>query len=225
MKRAVWLVLLVVVLLSGGMKATSASVPDVVLIKGFWFADGILADELRSMECFVIPNQAVRLYEGPSLTTSMIAEIAPGTMARLREIAFEAYPGQHAIRATAAVKSLDGRISLEPGDIIRLVSFQGDAMAAYVGDELVLVDVYGLKLNDQIRPEWKEKLRGGNQWLLLGTPDGKEGWTRFYADGVSGTRGRWKIQPRAAGGSGNFNSIIFADAMPRFQRLPLVANK
>jgi hypothetical protein len=227
MWRKVLLAWVVLASLVGGMQMAMAA-PDsskAVLIKGFWFADGVLADDPRNMSWQGIPDQPVTLYAGPSLMTAIVGELATGTRAGILDIAFEAYPVLQQIRATATATSSDGLIRVEAGDRIRLVCYLGDAAAAYIGDELVLVDIYELKLRDQIRPEWRDTLSGDNQWLQLRTPEGKEGWAKFYAEGSRSARGRWRIQPRAVGGSSNFNVIVFSDEMPHFQRLPLLTTR
>lgn len=223
MKRTLCVLGLVLALLVSGLQITAAEAaeaPDVILMKGFWFADGYLADDPRYMDWQVIPEQSVRLYESASLTAPTVGELVAGVPVRIHDIAFEAYPGLQQIRAVVAGSSRDGRVRIEPGDIIRLVCYMGDAMAAYVGDELVLVDLYELKLEDQVKPEWRARLYGANQWLQLWTPEGKAGWARFYADGQDSSRGRWRIQPRAAGGQGKFNTIVFSSEQPRFQGQP-----
>ena len=223
MKRTLCVLVLVLALLVCGLQITAAAeteTPKVILMKGFWFADGYLADDPRFMDWQVIPEQSVRLYESPSLTTPIVGELVAGVPVRIQDVAFEAYLGLQQLRAVVPGSSKDGRVRIEPGDIIRLVCYMGDAMAAYIGDELVLVDLYELKLEDQVRPEWQARLYGANQWLQLWTPDGKAGWARFYADGQNTSRGRWRIQPRAAGGRSNFNTIVFSPEQPRFQGQP-----
>jgi len=223
MKRTICLVGLVVAMLVSGLPITAAAATDaskVILMKGFWFADGYLADDPRYMDWQVIPEQSVRLYESASLTTSIVGELVAGVPVRIHDVAFVAYPGLQQIRAVVPGSSRDGRVRIEPGDIIRLVCYMGDAMAAYIGDELVLVDLYELKLQDQVRPEWRARLYGANQWMQLWTPEGKTGWARLYGDGQDSSRGRWRIQPRAAGGRNNFNAIVFSPEQPRFQGQP-----
>ncbi len=207
------------------VEALAQETPKVVLLAGFWFADGFLAEDPRYMDWQVIPAQPVTLYEGPSLTATSIGQLLPDTRARIHNIAFESYHGRQEVKATASATSQDGRIQVKKGDVLKLVCRMGDAMAALVDGELVLVDVYGMKLRDQIRPEWRNRLNGENQWLQLWTPEGKVGWVKFYSPGTQSSRGRWRIQPHAAGGSGNFNTIVFSEKMPSFQRLPLLQNK
>jgi hypothetical protein len=223
MKRTICILGLVLALLVSGLQISAAAAneePKVILMKGFWFADGYLADDPRYMDWQVIPEQSVRLYESASLTTSIIAELVAGVPVRIQNIALEAYPGLQQIRAVVSGSSKDGRVQIAPGDIISLICYMGDAMAAFIGDELVLVDLHELKLHDQVQPEWRARLYGANQWLQLWTPEGKVGWARFYADGQDSSRGRWRIQPRAVGGRSNFNTIVFSPELPRFQRLP-----
>ena len=223
MKHAICVVALVFSLLISGLPITvaaAAEAPKAILMKGFWFADGYLADDPRYMDWQVIPEQSVRLYESASLTTSIVGELVAGVPVRIQDIAFEAYPGMQQVRAVVSGSSKDGQIRIIPGDVISLVCYMGDAMSAYIGDQLVLVDLHELKLQDQVKPEWRTRLYGANQWMLLGTPDGKFGWARFYADGQESSRGRWRIQPRAAGGRSNFNTIVFSTKPPRFQGQP-----
>ena len=223
MKRTICVLGLVLALFVIGLQTTAAAgteAPNVILMKGFWFADGYLADDPRYMDWQVIPEQSVRLYESASLTAPIVGELVAGVPVRIHDIAFEAYPGLQQVRAVVSGSSRDGRVRIEPGDIIRLVCYMGDAMAAYIGNELVLVDLYELKLEDQVKPEWRARLYGANQWLQLWTPEGKAGWARFYADGQDSSRGRWRIQPRAAGGQGKFNTIVFSSEQPRFQGQP-----
>ena len=223
MKRTLCVLGLVLALLVSGLQITAAEAaeaPDVILMKGFWFADGYLADDPRYMDWQVIPEQSVRLYESASLTAPTVGELVAGVPVRIHDIAFEAYPGLQQVRAVVSGSSRDGRVRIEPGDIIRLISYMGDAMAAYVGDELVLVDLDELKLQDHVKPEWRSRLYGANQWLQLRSSKGKVGWARFYADGQDSFRGRWRIQPRAAGGRDNFNTIVFSPEQPRFQGQP-----
>lgn len=225
MWRAFVIISCVLALFFGGLSSGATASPEIqrsVLLKGFWFGDGFLADDPRYTDWYVIPLQAVKLYESPSLTTSIVGEMPAGAKGRIHDIAFEAYPDFHKIRVNTAASSKDGLIRLEPGSVVGLVCFQGDALASYVGDDLVLLDVYGLKLRDQIKPEWRFRLSGANQWLQLWTPEGKVGWVRFYGDLEESARGRWQIQPRAVGGGSNFNSIVFSDTLPQFQRLPYV---
>lgn len=216
--------LLLLLLATGPLPVSAAAAPDVVLLKGFWFADGFLADDPRYLDWQVQPQLTVKLYESPSLTAPVVGELQPGDRARIHDIAFEAYPGQQVIRAKSAATSRDGKVSVRPGDAIRLVCYQGDAIAAYVQDELVLVDVYGLKLTDQIRPEWRDRLGGLNQWLQLWAPDGTVGWAQFFDPTTKSARGRWQRQPRPVGGSHNFNVIVFSNEMPHFQRGNLLTN-
>lgn len=228
MWRTGLIVSVILVLLLAGVPSAGASAPEspkVVLLTGFWFADGSLADDPRYMDWHVIPAQPVLLYEYPSLTAAIIGQLLPDTRARIHNIAFEAYPGLQEIKATAPAATRDGRIQVEKGDVLKLVCRMGDAMAAFVAGELVLVDVYGMNLLDQIRPDWKNRLNGDNQWLQLWTPEGKSGWAKFYSPGTQSSRGRWRIQPQAAGGSSNFNTIVFAEKMPAFQGLPLLQSK
>lgn len=223
MKRTICVLGLVLALFVSGLQITAAAVveaPNVILMKGFWFADGYLADDPRYMDWQVIPEQSVRLYESASLTAPIVGELVAGVPVRIHDIAFEAYPGLQQVRAVVPGSSRDGRVRIEPGDIIRLISYMGDAMAAYIGDELVLVDLDELKLQDQVKPEWQTRLYGANQWLQLRSPEGKVGWARFYADRQNSSRGRWRIQPHAAGGRGNFNTIVFSQEQPRFQGQP-----
>ena len=211
------ILILVALLAFSGVQTAAAEPPDVLLVKGFWFADGFLLAEPAQMDWQVIAKTPVKLYTDPSLASAVAGELSPGVRARIQNIAFAAYPGRQIIRATEAVTSSDGKVSLQPGDEIRLVCYQGDAMAAYVGDEMVLVDLYGLKLGDQVRSEWRERLGGLNQWLQLSTPDGKIGWAQFFDPATKSPRGRWQQQPHAAGGSHNFNVIVFSEEMPHFR--------
>lgn len=221
MKRTICAFGLGLALLISGLQITAAAAtetPNVILMKGFWFADGYLADDPRYMDWRVIPEQSVRLYESASLTAPIVGELVAGVPVRIHDIAFEAYPGLQQVRAVVPGSSKDGRVRIEPGDMIRLICYMGDAMAAYIGDELVLVDLRQLKLQDQLKPEWRARLYGANQWLQLWSPEGKVGWARFYADGQDSSRGRWRIQPRSAGGRSNFNTIVFSSESPQFQR-------
>lgn len=193
-----------------------------VLLRGFWFADGYLADDPRYMDWQVIANEKVLLYKHPDETSPVTGELPAGARARIQDIAFMAFPEAQVVTAGAAGKSVDGTIQVHPGTSLRLVCFMGDALAGFVGQELVLLEIEGLRLMPQVRPEWRRRMSGQNQWLYLIPLQGEAGWARFRGDGAQGGR-RWQPQPRAVGGASNFNAIVFADKNPEFQRLPYVS--
>lgn len=225
MKRSLGTWLLLVILLCLPAPAVTATAPDCLLIRGFWFADGFLLAEPGLMDWHVVAKTPVKLLAQPDLSAPVLAELPSGARAKIEEIAFAACPGRQIIRANMAIASQDGKISLQANDEIKLVCYQGDAVAAYVGEDMVLVDLYGLKLGDQIRPEWRENMGGLQQWLKLVDSDGQSGWTQFFDPVSKRASGRWQHQPKAVGGSHNFNVIVFSEEMPHFQRLPLLTRE
>ena len=220
MLRIIWVFGLALVLFVGGLSGgvvAAKEYPNAVLLKGFWFTDGFLADDPRYMDWQVVAKQPVPLYQSPSLTTSIVGELKPGDRVRVQDIAFEAYPGLQQVRATGPAQSADGKIRIREGDRLGLVCNAGEFAFAFVGEELALVDLSALKLRDQVLPEWRDRLSGANQWLQLWTPEGKAGWAKFYASGSQTVRGRWQEAPNVAGRWMNFNAIVFSDSAPSFQ--------
>jgi len=221
MKRTSLIIGITIMILLHGLLIEASSSPfkgKSVLLKGFWFADGFLTDDPRYMDWVVIPNQEIILYESPSLTSSIVTSLAAGSQARLQDIAFEAYPDYLRIKAIVPAISNNGKIAIERGDAIGLICYMGDAMAAYVGNQLVLLDIQMFKVHEQVRPEWRSRLLGANQWLQIFTEEGKTGWARFYNDNQNYSRGRWQTHPQAVGGTSNFNTIIFSSRRPSFEQ-------
>ncbi|MDR3573869.1 MAG: hypothetical protein P4L50_08410 [Anaerolineaceae bacterium] len=63
------------------------------------------------------------------------------------------------------------------------------------------------------------------QWLKVRDGQGLTGWCKFAPVDGAPPKGRWRIQPRAAGGSANFNGIVFSDDQPAFQQLPILSTE
>jgi len=220
MVRKLSLLTIVVLLLMLSMQAAWAAAPDLpkaVILKGFWYGDGFLADDPRYMDWYVIPTRPVKLYSDPSRTTAITGEIAAGTRVRIRDIALEAHPGWYVINAPAPMSTADGRIKVTAGEPLGLVCYSDGGMAVYIRGEVVFVDIFAPEFRGLVSVEWQSKMNGSNnQWLQVDTPDGLTGWVPRN----DGRPSLWKGQPNAAGASANFNPIVFSDEMPRFMDMP-----
>jgi hypothetical protein len=220
MLRKLLLLAIVGLLLLLSMQVTLAAGTEMrkaVLLKGFWYGDGYLADDPRYMDWYVIPSRPVNVYSHPSFTTMIIGEIAAGTRTRIRDIAMEAHPDWFVVSAPAAMSTQDGRITVSKGEPLGLICYIWEGMAVYVRDEVVYVETFAPEFRGLISQEWQSKLNGGsNQWLQVDLPDGAVGW----APRADGQPQLWRGQPKAVGGSANFNTIVFSDERPRFMDMP-----
>lgn len=198
-----------------GAGALAADIPQTLVIDGFWYYDGYLADDVAAAGYSVIPKQPITLYSERDTSSRVVGVIPPDQEADIKAVSYIAHPGQYRMKINQALAATDGKQALKTGDVVGFVSVYGsDALAVYYNGEIIAVEAGGVEYS----PEPFEYPQAKNQWLYLSDRQGMSGWCQYSA-GKNDLRERWRINyATAAGGTANFNPIVFG-RYPKFQRL------
>jgi hypothetical protein len=195
--------------------ALAADMPQTLVIDGFWYYDGYLADDIAVAGYTVIPNQPTILYAERDTSSRAVGVLPPDQEADLKAVSYIARPGQYKLIVKQALASADGNKELKPGAVVGFVSiYGGDALAVYYNGEIIAVEARGVEFS----PEPFNYPQAQNQWLYLTGRQGISGWCQ-YSTKKNDLGGRWRINhAAAAGGLANLNTIVFGQ-YPKFQRL------
>lgn len=187
------------------------ALPETYIMDNYWFYGGYLAENLREAGFRVIPEQPILLYETWDSASAVVGTLQPGEESKLLGITYVAHPGKEIIEVKKRLLSTDGKTVLQPGTTLGFLSQISDCAAVYYDNTLAFVSLEAL---GESVTSLRQFGRGADrQWLYLDNGQGVAGWGQF-----SKVKHRWRIQPNPAGGSQDFNVILFGDHMPEFQR-------
>jgi hypothetical protein len=198
-----------------GAGALAADLPETLVIDGFWYYDGYLADDIAAAGYIVIPKQPIALYSERDTSSQVVGVLPPDQEADLRAVSYIAHPGQYKLIIKQALATADGNKELKPGTVVGFVSIcGGDALAVYYNGEIIAVETRGVEYS----PEPFKYPQAQNQWLYLTSQQGISGWCQYSSE-KNDLGGRWRINNAvAAGGSADLNPIVFGQ-YPKFHRL------
>lgn len=222
MKKTIILALIVLsgLLHFGAVYAEDRSQPSLLL--NYWFYEGYLRQDLLASPSYVIPEQPVAVYEQAADSAPVVGMLTPGEKTRLVAIAYTMDPSGRPFIIDKCLASPDTDVVLGPGDAVVYVSRYGsDAVAVAYHQQILAVYAPDISLPVEMARDFGTK----RQWLKVRTEQGLTGWCKFAPEDGGPLRGRWRIQPNAAGGSADFNTIVFSDSRPTFQRLPVLFAK